>query len=362
MGHYVMDAASMRNQYTFASFRLEHLASMAKLRFEEYGGQVAEHRRMLEWLMCRNPNGTGEASLAFLPDGSLAGMALNAAVPLAFKTERFNGRMVVCLLTRQDQRGGGLFIEQLRMVCRESLAGGARVVIGFPNILASLSARMLGRKVDGKVNCANQPLFLLAWISNRIPLPFPLRARWLDDFISKALLKAARPTRCTRLESLEGVRFEPEIAPNRLTIYADVEWLKWRYLQSPYQYTILAAGDPKRPDALAIVRTASNKSADGRELLAGYLMDVIRSSGAPSDAELEAARAGITWLRERGCHSVKSLFVRNSPYEALLSKVGFRTKRSSNLETIFFLRPEPNFQLPLRMDGYAITYSWADWI
>jgi hypothetical protein len=91
-------------------------------------------------------------------------------------------------------------------------------------------------------------------------------------------------------------------------------------------------------------------------------MDVIRSSGAPSDAEVEAARAGIIWLREQGCHSVKSLFVRNSPYEDLLLKIGFWTKRPSKLETIFFVRPEPNFQLPRCMDGYAITYSWADWI
>jgi hypothetical protein len=47
---------------------------MAKLRFEEYGGHMAEHPKMLEGLLCRNPAGTGEASLAFLPDGSLVGM------------------------------------------------------------------------------------------------------------------------------------------------------------------------------------------------------------------------------------------------------------------------------------------------
>jgi len=335
---------------------------MAKLRCDEYGGQVAEHRGMLEWLMCRNPAGAGEASLAFLPDGSLVGMAVNAALPMAFEGERFKARMVVCLLTRPDQRGGGLFIRQLRMVCDESLAGKARVVIGFPNIMSSLGARMLGRKVYGDVNSANKPLFLLSWISNRLVLPLPLRAKWLDGLLSRVLLRAVRPTYCTRLDSLENVRFEPEVDPSRLTIYADAEWLQWRYLQSPYQYAILAVGNPAQPSALAIVRTASNKSADGRELLAGYLMDVIRSSDAPQGAGLEAARAGIAWLRERGCHSVKSLFVRNSPYEALLLKTGFWTNRPSKLETTFFVRPEPNFPVPHRIDGYAITYSWADWI
>jgi hypothetical protein len=164
------------------------------------------------------------------------------------------------------------------------------------------------------------------------------------------------------LDSLEDVQFEPEIDPNRLTIYTDAEWLKWRYLESPYQYTILAVGSPKRPEALAIVRTASNKSADGRELLAGYLMDVIRSSGAPSGAEVEAARAGITWLRERRCHSVKSAFVRGTPYEALLSKVGFWTKKASELQPTIFMQAAANCQIPCSLDRYAITYSWADWV
>jgi hypothetical protein len=71
---------------------------MAKLRIEEYGGQVAEHRKMLEGLMCRNPACNSEASLAFLPDGWLVGMALNSASPLAFNSERLNGRIIVCLM------------------------------------------------------------------------------------------------------------------------------------------------------------------------------------------------------------------------------------------------------------------------
>jgi hypothetical protein len=37
--------------------------------------------------MSRNPAGTGEASLAFLPDASLVGMSLDAALPMAFKNE-----------------------------------------------------------------------------------------------------------------------------------------------------------------------------------------------------------------------------------------------------------------------------------
>ena len=81
----------------------------------------------------------------------------------------------------------------------------------------------------------------------------------------------------------------------------------------------------------------SNKTVDGREVLHGYLMDVIRSSGAPSNADIEAARAGVAWLRERRCHSVKSgAFVRGTQYEALLSKVGFWTKRSSGASTKHF--------------------------
>lgn len=77
----------VRNQYTLTSFRPEHLASMAKLRFEEYGGRVAEHRRALERLLCRNPAGTGEGSLAVSSRRFGGWDALNAALPLAFKNE-----------------------------------------------------------------------------------------------------------------------------------------------------------------------------------------------------------------------------------------------------------------------------------
>jgi hypothetical protein len=352
----------MQPQYTFCSFRPEHLTSMAKLRFDEYGGQVAEHHKWFDWLMCRNPAGTGEASLAFLPDGSLVGMSVNAALPMVFKNERFNARMNVSALVKRDQRGGHLFIRQLKMVCEESLAGKARIVIGFPNAYAMLGTLIVGQKVAGAVYSANRPLFLLSWLSNRIALPPPLRAKWLDNLVSQVLLKAVRPTYCTRLESLEDVRFEPEIDPNRLTVYADTEWLDWRYLRSPYQYAILAAGNPKQPDALAIVRTALNKTVDGREVLHGYLMDVIRSSGAPTNADIEAARAGVAWLREQRCHSVKSAFVRGTQYEALLSKVGFWTKRSPELQPSIFMRAAPDHRIPRRIDRYAITYSWTDWV
>src|SRR5216683_1566896 len=352
----------MQPQYTFRSFRPEHLTSMAKLRFDEYGGQATDHYEWLEWLMCRNPAGTGEASLAFLPDGSLVAMSLNAALPMAFKHERFNARMNVSALVKRDQRGGHLFIRQLKMVCDDSLAGKARIVIGFPNASAMLGTLIVGHKVAGAVYAANRPLFLLSWISNRIALPSPVRAKWLDNLVSQVMLKAARPPYCTRLESLEDVRFEPEIDPSRLTIYADAEWLDWRYLHSPYQYAILAVGNPKQPDALAIVRTASNKTVDGREVLHGYLMDVIRSSGAPSNADIEAARAGVAWLRERRCHSVKSAFVRGTRYEAVLSEVGFWTKRSPELQPSIFMRAAPDHRIPRRIDRYAITYSWTDWV
>jgi hypothetical protein len=352
----------MRPEYTLRSFRPEHLAGMAKLRYEEYGGQLAEHQRELEWLMCGNPAGTGEASLAFLPDGSLVGMVLNAALPMAFRNERFNARMTVSVLTRPDQRGRGLFPRQLKMAFDESLAGNARVVIGFPNDNAVLGWRMLGHRAVGTVNSGNQPLFLLSWVSNKVALPSPLRAPWLDNVLSRVLPQIAPTERYTTLESLEDVQFEPEIDPNRLTIYADADWLNWRYLQSPRKYDVLAVGNPAHPNALAIVRTASSKSADGRELVYGFLMDVIRSSDAPRDAEVEAARAGVAWLRGRRCHSVKSLFVRGTPYGTLLSRVGFWKQRPSEAQTTFFMRSDPGLALPSRIDSYAITYSWADWV
>jgi hypothetical protein len=352
----------MGHRYTFASFHPEHLPSMAKLRLDEYGGQVAEHQKWLEWLMCRNPAGIGEASLAFLPDGSLVGMSLNAALPIAFRNERFNARMNISALVKRGHRGGGLFVRQLRMVCDESLAGKARVVIGFPNANAMFGTLIVGHKVAGAVYCANRPLFLLSWISNKIALPGPLRSSRGDDLLSRVFLKVAKAPRYTRLASFENLRFEPETDPSRLTLYADAEWLDWRYLQSPYQYAILAVGNPKQPDALAIVRTASNKSADGRDVLHGYLMDVIRSPGASSDAEIEAGRAGVAWLRERRCHSVKSAFVRSTRYEGLLSRVGFWTKRPRELQPSIFMRATPDQQIPRCIERYAITYSWTDWL
>src|SRR5713101_2735910 len=201
----------MQPQYTFRSFCREHLTSMANLRFNEYGGQAAEHYEWLEWLMCRNPAGTGEASLAFLSDGSLVGMSVNAALPMMFKNERFNARMNVSALVKRDQRGGHLFIRQLKMVCEESLAGKARVVIGFPNASAMLGTLIVGHKVAGAVYSANRPLFLLSWISNRVALPSLARSKWLDNLASLVILKTARSSQYTRLESLENVRFEPDI-------------------------------------------------------------------------------------------------------------------------------------------------------
>jgi hypothetical protein len=352
----------MQAHYTFCNFRPEHLTGMALLRFDEYGGQVAEHQEWLEWLMCRNPAGTGEASLAFLSDGSLVGMAVNAALPMAFKNERFKARMNVSALVKRDQRGGHLFIRQLRMVCDESLAGEARLVIGFPNPNAMLGTLIVGQKVAGAVYSANRPLFLLSSLSNKIALPRPLRSSRLDDLVSRVLLKTSKAPPHTRVASFKDLRFEPEIDPNRITIYADAEWLDWRYLKSPFQYAVLAVGSPEQPNALAIVRTASNKTADGREVQYGYLMDVIRSSGASDNAEIEAARAGVAWLREQRCHSVKSAFVRGSRYEELLSKAGFWTKRAHELQPSIFMRATPDYRIPRRIDRYAITYSWTDWV
>jgi hypothetical protein len=60
---------------------------MAKLRFEEYGGHMAEHPKMLERLLWRNPAGTGEASLAVSSRRFAGWDAPNAALPLAFKNE-----------------------------------------------------------------------------------------------------------------------------------------------------------------------------------------------------------------------------------------------------------------------------------
>src|SRR5260370_24633756 len=139
--------------------------------------------------------------------------------------------MNISALVKRDQRGGHLFIRQLRMVCDDSLAGKARVVIGFPNANAMLGTLIVGHKVAGAVYSANRPVFLLSWISNRIALPRPLRSFRLDDLLSRVVLRVARAPRYTRLVSFEDVRFEPEIDPDRLTVYADAEWLDWRYVQ-----------------------------------------------------------------------------------------------------------------------------------
>src|SRR5258708_468172 len=178
----------MQPQYSFCSFRPEHLTGMAKLRFDEYGGQAVEHHKWLEWLMCRNPAGTGAASLAFLPDASLAAISLHAAVPMAFQHERFDARVNMSALVKRDPRGGHLFIRQLKMVCEESLAHKARVVIGFPNASAMLGTLIVGHKVAGAVYSANRPLFLLSWISNRVALPSPARSKWLDNLVSQVII------------------------------------------------------------------------------------------------------------------------------------------------------------------------------
>ena len=178
-----------------------------------------------------------------------------------------------------------------------------------------LGTLIVGHKVAGAVYSANRPLFLLSWISNRVALPSLARSKWLDNLVSQVILKTARPPYYTRLESLEDVRFEPDIDPDRLTIYADTEWLDWRYLQSPFQYAVLAVGDPKQPDAVAIVRTASNKTVDGREVLHGYLMDVIKSSGAPSNADIRPLA-----LASRGCESDAVIQLRVPLFEALSTR------------------------------------------
>jgi len=67
-------------------------------------------------------------------------------------------------------------------------------------------------------------------------------------------------------------------------------------------------------------------------------------------------------LRERRCHSVKSAFVRGTRYEALLSGVGFWTKRSRELRPSIFMRATPDHRIARRIERYAITYSWTDWL
>jgi hypothetical protein len=76
-------------------------------------------------------------------------MVLTAALPMASRNERFNGRMNVSVRTKPGQRGRGLLIYELKMVCDESLVGKVRVVIGFANAIAFLGSRILGRKVVG---------------------------------------------------------------------------------------------------------------------------------------------------------------------------------------------------------------------
>jgi hypothetical protein len=336
---------------------------MAQFRFDEYGGNIIEHQREVEWLMCRAPRETPVrpvGSLAYLPDGSLVGMVLTMRLPLAFKGDLFEARNVICVQTRADQRGRGLYTRLAETVCAESLECGARVIIGTPNASATGVWRKLGHNFALPLKFANQPLLLLAWFSNKLPVPSFVRAPWLDDIVSRALPKLPLGP-YTVLDSLEDVQFEPAIDPDRLTLHADAAWLDWRYLQSPRHYTLLAIGNRSRPDAIAIVRTASNKSADGSEVLYGLLMDVIRSSSAPCDAQIEAAYAGIAWLRERRCHSVKSLFVPGTSYEALLSKVHFQTKRRYG-EAIYITSSDQEHRLPTNFDAYAITASWTDWM
>jgi hypothetical protein len=335
---------------------------MAQLLCRQYGGQVADHQRELEWLMCRNPAGTGEASLAFLPDGSLVAMMLNMTLPMVFQGERLSARMTIAVVTRADQRRGFLYWRQAKRVCTESFERGARVIMAFPNATSAVLSPRVGYNCIGVVNSANLPLFFLSWLSNKLALPSSLRVPWLDELVSHALVKAIGVIRYTRLESLEDVQFEPEIDPDRLSIYADADWLNWRYLRAPRKYAVLAVGDPKHPNALAIVRTASNMSADGREVLYGSLMDVIRASGAPAETAIEVALSAIAWLREKRCHSVKSLFIRGTPYGRLLSKLGFWTQRPAKAQTKLFMRRDPNLRLPRCINGYAVTYSWADWV
>jgi hypothetical protein len=352
----------MAHSYTLCSFSPEHLGSMAKLRLEEYGGTVEEHQRELAWLMCCNSAGTGEGSLAFQPDGSLVGMVLNAAVPMAFRGNRFDARMTIGVLARPDYRASGLFTRQLKMAFEQSFAAGARMIFGFPNTNAMLGWRMLGHRPLGTPNCANRPLFALSWMSNKVQLPSSLTSHRLDALLSRVSLKVRRNRNYTQLQSFDAVKFEPAIDPERVTVFADAEWLDWRYLRTPRTYAVLAVGSPTNPDAVAIVRTASNIAADGRQLHYGYLMDVVRSSGAPRDAAIEAASAGIDWLWQRRCHSVKSLVVSGTAYAIMLSDLGFWTGRLSKAEGNFVARSDSNLALPQSLDGYAITYSWADWV
>ena len=164
---------------------------MAKLRFDEYGGQAAEHQKWLEWLMCRNPAGTGEASLAFLPDGSLVAMSLNAALPMTFKNERFDARMNVSALVKRDQRGGHLFIRQLKMVC-EILGWQGSASHWIPE--RQRDAWHADRWSQGCWSCVFcESTFIPALLDQQWgSVAIAGASKWLDNLVSQVILKAAR--------------------------------------------------------------------------------------------------------------------------------------------------------------------------
>ena len=332
---------------------------MAQLRATEYGGDLTKHARELRWLMCQNPTGTGHASLAFLSDNQLAGMVLNVPVPLVYHNKHFTGCMSVNVLTRADQRGKGLFTRQARLVCDQSLACGYQLIFGFPNANAAPGWRKLGHTFIGSGETAKKPIHLLSWLSNKVNLPAFLRGPWLDETLSRAISKHHGGYQV--LETLEGVYFKPRIDPTCISIYTDPNWLSWRYVASPQQYTLLTVGKRNHPEAISIVRTATNLAADGREVTFGILMDVIAADSASEGAELNAILSAISWLRDRGCHSVKSLFVRGTRYEGWLRNAGFWLRRTSGQEQ-FIVRTADSVSFPRNIKCFSISYSWADWV
>ena len=353
----VMNPAEKSVNFVFKRFAPSDLPAMAALHASEYGSDVREQEREFHWLMCENPTGPGQASLAFLPDGQLVGTVLNVPLPFARDDERFTGCMTVSVLSRPDQRGKGLFTRQAKMVCDNSLSSGHKLVIGFPNENAKPGWRKLGHTFVGGCPQANRPLLLLKWVANRVRIPRVLLS--VDGLVS-SLATPRRRVPFAIIDGSVGLHFEPLMEPGRISLYTDTRWLQWRYLSGPRRYAMLAVGPLSRPDAVAIVRVSHNRAADGTEVPYGLIMDAIVADHADDSARDNVVLAALRYLKERGCHSVKAMVSPRTAYADALTRLRFHYQKRS--DTPFIIRSAPGFSAPSDLSGYAITNSWVDWV
>jgi GNAT superfamily N-acetyltransferase len=279
------------------------------------------------WQVGENPFAPPVVWLAMAPDGRAAGHYSLIRVPLWREGQRALGAFSVMSMVHPEFQRRGI-LKRLY-----ALADGE-----FDRLTSGRGAYM------SFVNQNSFPVYTQTFGWKELDAPLPVYFRILDPekvvsryvgprALRKLVAAAARPIAAAvfaRRRSAVPVR-----TVNRFEQGADAVWdrlrsaveiatdrrsdyLNWRYVTSPREYVIHAAGELDRRVAYVVSRLDEKF---GQKL--GYIMDVLAASG-DEDHALAALQGACQHLQENGCGMVTALASQPPLIRASLRAAGFR--------------------------------------